>query len=237
MTARLVRGMLRCCLATMLLGVTLMSGPALAAVVHSDFDPGGTYFGGVEGWFNYDGNPGFATSTPAGGSTNWLGVKPGQYWGKITSQNWAVPDVTVGTWNSHTHLTFDVIVDSLWLPNNASQAISVEFQVGGGSSPSTQSVNATINSSLKDTVQQVSIPLASLQPFDPTSTFWNLSFNLFPGYAWEWDSNNPSVQPYNAHYNIDNVAWVPEPGTALVAILGGVLIAMNAHRHSRRAAG
>jgi hypothetical protein len=215
------------------LGIALAGGQARADVIHSDYDPGGTYFGGTEGWFNYDGLPGFTTSTPAGGSTLWLDVKPSQYWGKTTSQNWAVPDVTVGTWNSSSSLEFDVIVNNLWFPNNAAQPISVEFQVGGGSNPSTQIANGTINTGLKGTVQHVSIPLAGLQPFDPTSTFWNLSINLSPGYAWEWDTANQSVQPYDPHYYLDNINWVaaiPEPGLGLVMLAAGILVAVGRRR-------
>ncbi len=215
------------CVAAAMLGLTLSCGSAWAEV-HSDFDPGGTYFGGTEGWFNYSGNPGFATATPAGGSTLWLGVQPQQYFGQITSQNWATPDITIPDWNSNTHLEFDVIVDSLWFPNNASQAISVEFQVGGGVGGTiNQYANPTIDTSLKDTIQHVSIPLAAMQPFDPTATFWNLSINLSPGYAYEWDSSNPNVQPYNPRYYLDNIEWttVPEPtslvlGACCVLLLG-----------------
>lgn len=211
------------------------SGPAPASVVHSDFDPGGTYYGGTEGWFNYSGMPVFTTSTPAGGSTLWLEVKPQQYWGQITSQNWAVPDVTIGTWNSSTSLDFDVIVDSAWLPNNPAQAISVEFQVQGGVGGTiNQYGNPMIDTSLKDTIQHVSIPLASLQPFDATATTWNLSINLNPGYAWEWDSGNPNAQPYDPRFYIDNVTWVdsavPEPSTGLIALIAGVLFAVRARR-------
>jgi len=197
------------------LGVLASCTGPLRAEIHSDFDAGGTYFGGTEGWFNYAGLPDFSTATPTGGSTQWLRVKPNQYYGQITSQNWAVPDITISDWNSNSHLKFDVLVDDLWIPNNANQSFSVEFQVGGGVNPtSTQYANTTINTSLKNVVQSVSIPLASLQPFDPTATFWNLSINLSPGYAWEWDSNNPSVQPYDARFYVDISAGFPNPPPA-----------------------
>ena len=238
MIASFSRPILRCWLAAAALGLALLNGPTVANVIHSDFDPGGTYYGGTEGWFNYAGNPGFATATPTGGSTLWLEVKPNQYSGNITSQNWATPDVTVATWNSNSHLDFDVIVDTQWIPNNAAQAISVELQVGGGVSGTVNKyANPTIDTSLKNTIQHVSIPLASLQPFDPTSTFWNLSFNLSPGYAWEWDSNNPGVQPYNPHYYIDNVAWVtvPEPASALLVVMGSVCGVLGIRPSGRRA--
>lgn len=226
----------KCLLTILALGLILCGSRSLAAVVHSDFDPGGTYFGGTEGWFNYSGMPGFTTSTPAGGSTVWLDVKPQQYWGQITSQNWAVPDVTVGTWNSSSTLEFDVIVSSSWIPNNAAQQISVEFQVGGGVNGTVNKhANPTINTALKDTIQHVSIPLASSQPFEPDATFWNLSINLSPGYAWEWDSGNPSVQPYDPHYYLDNITWaeVPEPRSALMLVVGsfvGLSGRVRAHR-------
>ncbi len=220
------------CLLVCVLALALVNGSSLWAKVHSDFDPGGTYFGGIEGWFNYSGNPGFATTTPAGGSTLWLGVKPQQYFGQITSQNWATPDITIPDWNSNTHLEFDVIVDSLWYPN-AITPISVEFQVGGGVGGTiNQYANPTIDTSLKDTVQHVSIPLAGMQPFDPTATFWNLSINLFPGYAFEWDPGNPNVQPYDPRYYIDNVEWttIPEPASL---VLGACCLVMLATRRQR----
>jgi len=223
----------RCAILAMLVSAGLV-GQAAGEVVHSDFDPGGTYFGGIEGWFNYSGMLSFGTATPAGGSTLWLDVKPQQYWGQVTSQNWAVPDVTVATWNASASLDFDVIVNSGWLPNNAAQAISVEFQVGGGIGGTINKyANPTIDTSLKDTVQHVSIPLAGLQPFDPTATFWNLSLNLSPGYAWDWDSNNPNAVPYDAHYYIDNVTWVdavPEPGTGLALMIAGALAGAGGQR-------
>jgi hypothetical protein len=216
------------------LALALVGGPALASVVHSDFDTGGTYFGGTEGWFNYSGMPVFTTSTPTGGSTLWLEVQPQQYWGQVTSQNWAVPVVTIGTWNSSSSLDFDVIVDSLWIPDNAAQAISVEFQVGGGVNGTVNKyANPTIDTSLKDTIQHVSIPLAGLQPFEADATFWNLSINLNPGYAWEWDPNNPNVQPYNPRYYLDNITWVtpvPEPGSGFMALVAGTFVAMRARR-------
>jgi hypothetical protein len=216
------------------LGLALLSARQLTAEIHSDFDPGGTYFGGIEGWFNYSGNPGFATATPAGGSTLWLGVKPQQYFGQITSQNWAVPDITVSDWNSNTHLKFDVIVDSLWIPNNAAQQISIEFQTHTGMAGTVnQYATPTIDTSLKNVVQHVSVPLAGMQPFDPTATGWNLSINLNPGYAWEWDPNNPSVQPYDPRYYIDNVRFVPEPSSLLLFAFGAVGIAPRIRRRAR----
>lgn len=202
----------------------IVAGPAAFAVnVQSDFDPGGTYYGGIEGWFNYAGLPDFGTSTPVGGTTLWLRVKPNQYWGQITSQSWATPGVTVADWNSYTHLEFDVIVDSLWLPNNPAQVIDVEFQVGGGVQGTVNKyAYPTINTSLKDTIQHVDIDLTALQPFDPTATYWNLSFNLRPGYAWEWDPSNPNVQPYDPRFYIDNVTWTPEPAALGTLVLVGL---------------
>lgn len=221
--------------------LTLIGGHAVGSVVHSDFDPGGTYFGGTEGWFNYGGMPVFTSSTPTGGSTLWLEVKPQQYWGQITSQSWATPDVTIATWNSSSSLDFDVIVSSSWIPNNAAQQISVELQTTyGGSGTVNKYAYPTIDTSLKDTVQHVSIPLAGLQPFDIAAPDWNLSINLNPGYAWDWDSNNPNVVNYDPRYYLDNITWVsevPEPGTALIALLGGVFVTMSTRRHGRRAAG
>ena len=42
-----------------------------AAVIVSDFDPGGTYNGGTEGWFPY-GTAGIsAISNPTGGTSTW----------------------------------------------------------------------------------------------------------------------------------------------------------------------
>ncbi len=222
-----------CCVIAVCALLLSMSGQAWA-VMQSDFEGTGTFNGGIEGWFNYSGNPSFATATPAGGSTLWLGVQPQQYFGQITSQSWATPNITVSDWNSNTHLEFDVIVDSLWLPNNTSQAISVEFQVGDDvGDPINQYANPTIDTSLKDTVQHVSIPLAAMQPFDPTATFWNLSINLAPGYAWEWDSNNPDAQAYNPRYYLDNIQWtaVPEP-TSLV--LGACCVLLMGTRRHRR---
>ncbi len=224
--------------ATVALGFSLVCGQSPADVIHSDFDPGGTYYGGTEGWFNYAGLPGFTTSTPTGGSTLWLDVIPQQYWGQITSQNWAVPDVTIGTWNSSSSLDFDVIVSSSWFPNNAAQQISVEFQTTGGVSGTVnQYGNPTIDTSLKDTIQHVSIPLAGLQPFDPTATGWNLSINLSPGYAYEWDTGgNPNAQPYDPHYYLDNITWVsavPEPSSAILALVVGMLGAVMGRRFGR----
>jgi hypothetical protein len=214
------------------LSMALLSATATADVLHSDFDPGGNYNGGTEGWFNYGGMPVFTPSTPPGESSQWLEVKPQQYYGQITSQNWATPDVTVATWNASTSLDFDIIVDSAWIPNNASQQISVELQVGGGANGTVNKyATPTIDTSLKNTVQHVSIPLAGLQPFDLDATFWNLSINLAPGYAWEWDSNNPAVQPYDPRYYLDNVTWVsqvPEPSSALLVLLGGAAAAIGA---------
>lgn len=213
------------------LGVLTLCTGSLRAEIHSDFDPGGTYFGGTEGWFNYAGLEDFATATPTGGSTLWLRVKPYQYYGQVTSQNWAVPDITISDWNANSHLKFDILVDNLWFPNVANQPISVEFQVGGGVEPnSTQYASPTIDTSLKNVVQSVSIPLASLQPFDPTATFWNLSINLYPGYASEWDENNPSVQLYDPRFYVDNIRWVPEPATGTLLAICGAIVAAQLRR-------
>jgi len=60
--------------AAALLGAMLLISTAKAGVVISNFDTG-TYYGGTQGWFNYDGMPYFATqAAPTGGSTNWLAV-------------------------------------------------------------------------------------------------------------------------------------------------------------------
>ncbi|QEG37235.1 PEP-CTERM sorting domain-containing protein [Bythopirellula goksoeyrii] len=221
----------------MALSFVLLSGSNLRAEVQSDFDPGGTYFGGTEGWFNYGGSLGPnppTTTTPTGGTTLWMEVQPQQYYGKMTSQSWATPDITVSDWNSHTNLEFDVIVNSSWIPS-ASTNVEVEFQVGGGSAGEVnQYANPTIDTSLKDTIQHVSIPLASMQPFDPTATYWNLSINLYPGYAYEWDSANPNAVPYDARYYIDNVEWtgvVPEPTSLL--LLGSCSLLLIGSRRKR----
>ena len=238
MNSVLTRAKRKCLLSVMALTLMFLGSHSLAAVMHSDFDPGGTYFGGTEGWFNYSGLPGFTTSTPAGGSSLWLDVIPQQYWGQFTSQNWAVPDVTVGTWNASSSLEFDAIVNSSWFPDNVAQQISVEFQVGGGVGGTVNKyANPTINTSLKDTIQHVSIPLASLQPFDPTATFWNLSFNVSPGYAWEWDGNNPNALPYAPHFFLDNITWVevPEPSSALLWLMGSFVGALSGTRRAHRA--
>lgn len=224
--------MYQCCWVGALLALGAISATNAWAKVHSDFDPGGTYFGGDEGWFNYDGNPGFGIATPAGSSTQWLAVQPQQYWGKITSQSWATPDITIADWNSHTHLEFDVMVDDLWFPSGTA-TIDIEFQVDGGDGGTiNQYAHPTIDTSLKNVVQHVSVPLAGLQPFDPTATTWNLSLNLFPGYAWEWDTANPAAVAIEGRYFIDNVEWtgaVPEP-TSLVLLGSCGLMLWGARR-------
>ena len=237
MNSVLNRAKRKCRLTVMALGLMLLSSHGLAAVVHSDFDPGGTYYGGAEGWFNYSGMAGFTTSTPAGGSSLWLDVETYQYYsGYITSQNWAVPDVTIGTWNASSSLEFDVIVSSTWYPNDPAKQIEVEFQTTyGGSGTVNQYAYPTINTSLKDTVQHVSIPLAGLQPFDSAAPDWNFSIKLTaPGYAWEWDSNNPSVQPIDPHYYLDNITWVnaavPEPSSGLMTLVAGIFSTVVACR-------
>lgn len=193
--------------------VALFGGQAVATVIHSDFDPGGTYNGGTEGWFNYSSMPVFQTGTPTGGSTDWLQVKPFQYYGNITSQDWAVPDVPGSVWNSSTSLEFDILVDDLWLPNNPAATVTVELQFNGVN----QYAYPTIDTSLKNVVQHVSIPLAGFQPFGPDASLWNLSINLSPGYDYGWDTGgNPEAVPYGGNepsYYLDNIVWIPEPAT------------------------
>ena len=226
--------MQKCCWAGAILALVAINGTTSWAKVHSDFDSGGTYYGGEQGWFNYDGNPDFGIGTPAGASTQWLAVRPQQYWGKITSQSWATPDTTVADWNAHSHLEFEVVVDELWFPSG-SATINIEFQVDGGSGGTiNQYADAMIDTSHKNVVQHVSVPLAGLQPFDPTATTWNLSLNLFPGYAWEWDAANPAAVEIEGRYYIDNVQWtgaIPEPGSfVLIGSCGLMLLGMRRWR-------
>lgn len=206
-------------------GVVLMISPRASAQLQSDFDGTGTFYGGTEGWFNYDGNPGFGVGTPAGASSNWLAVRPQQYWGKITSQSWATPGITMANWNSNTHLEFDVVVDDQWFPSGTA-TINIELQTDDGAGGVFNHIaTPTIDTSLKNVIQHVSVPLASYQPFDPTAPNWNLSFNLSPGYAWEWDAANPSVVPVAATYYLDNIRWtgaVPEP--ASLVLVGSCLL-------------
>lgn len=62
----------------LLLGTTA----ARADVIHSDYDPGGTYYGGLEGWFNYGGVYSISAAVPGVASSDWMKVQLSQqYWG------------------------------------------------------------------------------------------------------------------------------------------------------------
>jgi hypothetical protein len=205
---------------------------APAAVMISDFDPGGTYYGGIEGWFNYSGMPYLSTeASPPGGSTNWLAVGPTQYYENFTAQNWAVPDVPWSAFLSNTQIELDLIIPgsgpNAWYPSNPNQPISFELQFFGGSMGTVNSYPATtFNSGLKDQVIHVVVDYSSLT-LDPTATGWNLSLqSMTPGYAWEWDASNPNFVPYGARFFVDNIQLtsIPEPvGLGVVALAGLML--------------
>jgi len=222
-----VTGLAATALAMLLAGVQ-----AGAAVVVSDFDPGGTYYGGTEGWFPY-GTEGMSTvAAPTGGTSTWGDVNASQYGASITAQDWAVPGVSTADWNANTHLEFDIILPGTgptrWLPNG-SATVNVELQTHtGGAGTINKNATPTVDGSIKDAIQHVSIDLSSLQPFALTPN-WNLSINLSPGYDYGWDqAGNPGgAIPYDAHWYIDNVQFttqaVPEPAAAgALALLAGV---------------
>ena len=113
--------------------------------------------------------------------------------------------------------------------------VNVEFHTHtGGAGAVTKNIDATVSGALKDTVQHVSIPLASLQPFDATPN-WDLSINLFPGYDWGWDPNNTSGIAYGAHWYLDNVQFtnVPEPASAAMLVLAAGAVGMRRNRRGR----
>lgn len=108
--------------------------------------------------------------------------------------------------------------------------MNVEFQTAGASTIN-QYADPVIDTSVKDAVQHISIPLAGMQPFDPTATSWNLSFNLYPGYAWEYDTagNQDAVAFNYPIYYLDNITWVGannvrEPASLALLGLGGLLL-------------
>jgi hypothetical protein len=217
-----------------LLGAVLLFASASnAGVIQSDFDPGGTYYGGTEGWFPY-GAAGMGTITnPTGGTTTWADIhSTNQYYTSVTSQDWATPDVTTATWNDNSNLEFDVILPASWLPTS-SATVTVEFQTNtGGSGAINKYGSATILGSLKDTVQHVNIDYSSLKPFAPTPN-WNLSFEVHPGYDYGWDTGgNPSAVPADFHYYLDNVQFTPEPNSFGVMAFSGLLAGLC--RKSRR---
>ena len=218
-----------------MLGAMLLGGTAAkAALVQSDFDPGGTYYGGVEGWFNY-GAAGLGTiANPTGGTTTWADIhSTNQYYTSITSQDWATPGVTTADWNNYSHLECDVILPASWIPTS-NATLTVEFQTNtGGSGAINKYGSATLLGNLKDTVQHVDIDYSSLKPFAPTPN-WNLSFEAHPGYAWEWDTGgNPNATPADFHYYLDNVQFtngVPEPASAGLLAIGGLSGALRRRR-------
>ena len=230
--------MKRLCLMTAAAAVlSMMTATTRAAVIVSNFEPGsGTYNGGVQGWFPY-GTQGISTiaNPTGGGASTWADIDANQYYAKITAQDWAVPGVTTADWIAADNLEFDILLPgsgpTVWLPNG-NATVDVEFNTHtGGAGAVAKHASATVNGALKDTVQHVSIPLASLQPFDATPN-WDLSINLYPGYDWGWDGGNTSGIAYDAHWYLDNVQFtnVPEPASMTLIALAGVL----AMRRNRR---
>jgi hypothetical protein len=210
--------------------IGIWAGTAEAVAIVSDFEPGGTYYGGDEAWFGYGMQSVAQESSPPGGTGNWLRASPNQYYGQMTNQSWANPDISVGTFNNHSHLEFDLIVDNSWLPN-ASTPLTIEFQFGGGTSGTVNKYKTVnFNSATKQQVIHLDADYSTFgSSFDPTSTFWNLSFETHPGYDWGWDGANPSSVPYATKFWIDNVqltgAPLPEPASLGLVLLGGLALA------------
>jgi hypothetical protein len=204
-----------------------------ANVMLSDFDSGGPYNGGVQGWFGYGDVGAVGTvANPLGGTSTWMVKSPGQYYGQSTLQSWANPTLNVANLNANTDLQFDLILPgsgpNAWLPSNASQNIAIELQACGGAlGTQTRDANVTFNGSLKDQVIHIDFNYyAAFGAFDPTGTFVNLSLNFSPGYDWNWDSNNPSHGTYAAQAYLDNVQLVsvPEPTVLALAGLGALAL-------------
>ena len=225
--------------AAAMLSMTTAAAVTRGGVIVSNFEPGaGVYNGGVQGWFPY-GTAGISTiANPAGGTSTWADVAANQYFAKITAQDWAVPGVTTADWNASDNLEFDIILPgsgpTVWLPSGSAQ-VDVEFNTHtGGAGAVAKHAFATVSGALKDTVQHVSIPLASLQPFDATPN-WDLSINLYPGYDWGWDGGNTSGIAYDAHWYLDNVQFtnVPEPASLSVIALAAGAVGMRRIRDGR----
>src|SRR5687767_3819082 len=161
MTTSRRRGMRLLCGAIALAAANAVISEAQGAdVIISDFEPGGTYYGGTEAWFGY-GAAGTGTGTPTGGTSNWFWAKPNQYYGSITNQSWANPEVNVNSFNSNSHLQFDLLVPTggpdASLPS-ALTTLSIDFQFGGGSSGTVnQTLQTTFDSSLKNTVIPIDV--------------------------------------------------------------------------------
>jgi len=231
------------CTVAMLGALLLLAGQAKSAVMISDFDTG-TYYGGTSGWFNYDGMPYFSSvAAPTGGTTNWLGVGPYQYYEKITAQNWAIPGVAWSDFLSNKTIALDIIVPgtgpNAWLPNNAAQSIGFELQEFGGVAGTVNfNPSATFNTSVKDTIIHVDVAYNPAL-LDPTATGYNLSLtSLNPGYDYGWDTtNNPGGSiPYAARFYVDNIALTPEPGSLGVLALAGVAAGLRRTRRGPRSA-
>lgn len=197
--------------------------PTYAGLMHSDFDEGGTYFGGVEGWFNYAGLPFVGiVSEPLGQPTNWLSVKPNQYWGEIVSQHWAVPDVTPTSIAGFSYFEFDLMADSTWIAGMDSFSLNIQLELPGQGQVSFPRTLPPIDLSQPGVVQHVMIDISDLQTPAATATGYNIVLNFRPGYRWEWDPNNPDSVPYDATIYYDNFQFtngaIPEP-TRLACLL------------------
>ena len=212
-----------------------------ADVMLSDFDTGGPFYGGVQGWFGYGDAAAVSTIVnPTGGNSTWMVKSPGQYYGSCTMQSWANPALNVANINANTDLQFDLILPGsgphAWLQNNTSQTINIALQLGGGTLGSQDhNADVTFDGSIKDQIIHIDFNYNSaFGTYDPTATFANLSLNTSPGYNWVWDSNNPNAVPYAAQLYIDNVqltsAVVPEPSALALCGMGGLCLALLRRR-------
>lgn len=211
------------------LTAALAGGQAMGAVL-SDFDAGGTYYGGVEGFFSYGategGDPIPTVTNPAGGTGDWLRIRPvNQYYGQVVAQGWAIPDVPVSTIRTSSNFEMDLIVESGWLP--AGINLSIQIQLLDASDAVLETVNiAYANPSVpKDTLVHVNEYFADqITSASDAAANYNLVINGAPGYDYGWDTaSNPEAVEYpGVNYYIDNVAVtvIPEPASAGMILAG-----------------
>lgn len=178
------------------------SSASAASKVLADFEPGGVYYGGTEGFFNYAGLADFGTySNPLGQTSTWIGFKPFQYWGQMIHQGWATPDFPASELQNYTRIEFDVMVDSEWYPG--SNQISFGLLLGS----TFHELPITVDFSTPGVPQHVVADYSSLTAEVASATYFEVQTNFRPGYRWEWDTANPSAVAYNPHIYFDNFVF------------------------------